>query len=63
MQHLNDTVERLDVRRAKQVLIDMVEYPFFLLVFLPDGAEAVVKGLDDDAVDLIRAVLAELGND
>lgn len=40
----------------------MVDHPFFLLVFLPDGAEAVIKGLDDEAVALIRSVLATLGD-
>ena len=61
-QRLDDNVERLDIRRAKQVLDDMVDHPFFLLVFLPDGAEAVIKGLDEEAVALIRSVLATLGD-
>jgi hypothetical protein len=39
----------------------MLEFPFFLFVFTPDGPEAVVKGLDDEAAELIRRVMSSLG--
>jgi hypothetical protein len=59
---MDDNVERLDVARARRVLEDMVNHPFFLVVFTPGGAEAVVKGLDEEATELIRRVMSSLGD-
>jgi hypothetical protein len=41
----------------------MQEHPFFIIVFGPNGPEIVAKGMDDEAVELLKHLLILVAED
>jgi hypothetical protein len=52
-----DNISSMGVRRARQLLQEMIDHPFFIVVFTDDGPKGVAKGLAPDAVAVVGEVV------